>query len=280
MLIHPVSAPLWFVGLGALLFSREIARVRALGLSFVLVWMIIVASKGNNYHLAPAYPPLLAAGVVAVTRFADKRGWAWIKPAYASALALSTIMLAPLFIPVLSADSFTRYATAIGYTEPRNERHRAARIPAYFGDMFGWEEMVAKVAQVYQRLTPQERAHCTILTCHYGEAGAIDFLGRKYGLPKAVCGHNNYYLWGPPSADRNVVITVGESLEDVGKTCGEVEEADVFRHEYNIPFEFMRQTAGPMICPKCGKLSDLPILVGRHFKKSWQKIWPSCKKYI
>ena len=29
------------------------------------------------------------------------------------------------------------------------------------------------------------------------QAGAIDFFGAKYGLPAALSGHQNYYLWGP-----------------------------------------------------------------------------------
>ena len=111
-------------------------------------------------------------------------------------------------------------------------------------------------------------------------AAAIDLLGPKYGLPGAVSGHNNYYLWGPPSAERSVVITVGESTEDVGTLCGEVEEAAVFRHGYNMAFEVMRQSAGTIVCPTCGILSDLPILVGRHFKHSWQMTWPCRKKYL
>jgi len=280
MLLHPVSAPIWILGLGALLFSREMARVRALGLSFVLVSVILFASKGNWYHLAPAYPPLLAAGMVALTRVADEQRWRWITPAYTSILALSSIALAPLFAPVLSPVGFMRYANAIGYAEPRAAWHPTARQPGYFGDMFGWEEMVATVARVYRRLTPEERAHCMIFACNYGEAGAIDLLGQEYGLPKAVSGHNNYYLWGPPTADRTIVITVGESLENVRESCGEVEEAAVFRHEYNMPYGFMWQAAGSLICPQCGKLTDLPILVGRHFKKPWSVLWPNCKRYI
>lgn len=280
MFLHPVSAPLWIAGLCALLFSRDMARVRVLGLSFILVWVTVVASKGNSYHLAPAYPPLLATGAVALTRFAANARWEWVQPAYASVLAISSLALAPLFIPMLSPELFCRYASTIGFVGSRAEPPGAAGPPRYFGDMFGWEEMVATVARVYQTLTPEERARCTIFACNYGEAGAINLLGRKYGLPRAVSGHNNYYLWGPPSSDRNVVITVGESIESLRASCRDVEVAAVFRHEYNMPYEFMRQAAGSMICSQCGKLGDLPILVGRRFRMRWQEIWPSRKKYI
>ena len=30
-----------------------------------------------------------------------------------------------------------------------------------------------------------------------GEAAAIDFFGPRYGLPKAISGHQTYFLWDP-----------------------------------------------------------------------------------
>src|SRR2546426_4446870 len=86
--------------------------------------------------------------------------------------------------------------------------------PQVFADQFGWEEMVAKVAQAYRSLAPEERAKCVLYAHNYGEAAAIDFYGPKFGLPRAASGHNNYFLWGPPDSTGGrggVVITIGES---------------------------------------------------------------------
>ena len=41
-----------------------------------------------------------------------------------------------------------------------------------------------------------------ILTCNYGEAGAIHLYGPAYDLPAAYTGHNNFYCWGRPPAGR------------------------------------------------------------------------------
>jgi 4-amino-4-deoxy-L-arabinose transferase-like glycosyltransferase len=32
---------------------------------------------------------------------------------------------------------------------------------------------------------------------NYGEAGAVDSFGRRYGLPQSISGHDGYYVWGP-----------------------------------------------------------------------------------
>ena len=263
MLLQPVSAPLWVLGLGALLFAPWARRFRAIGWGSVIVFVLIVASRGKNYYLAPAYPPLVAAGAVALTRLVTRPRWAWVGPVYASLIAITTIVILPLCVPILPPETYVRYAHALRYEEPRSERHRAARLPQGFADMFGWEEMVATVARVYQTLTPEERARCTIFASNYGEAGAIDLFGPKLGLPRAVSGHNSYWLWGPPDSSKTIVITIGESVEDVGESCARVEQAAVFRHPWNMPYE-----------------SDLPILIGRDFKMPWREIWPRCKEYI
>src|ERR1700742_1291416 len=43
---------------------------------------------------------------------------------------------------------------------------------------------------------PDRQRHAGILAGNYGEAGAIDFFGGQYGLPKSISAHQNYYYWG------------------------------------------------------------------------------------
>jgi hypothetical protein len=61
---------------------------------------------------------------------------------------------------------------ALGIRVPQEERNRPAALPQPFADRFGWRNLVATVARVYQRLPPAERAHAAIFAGNYGEAGA------------------------------------------------------------------------------------------------------------
>jgi len=62
-------------------------------------------------------------------------------------------------------------------------------------------------------LPPAQRAHAVIYTANYGEAGAINELGRADGLPTAVSGHNTDWWWGPgnPRATTVVVVAPGDA---------------------------------------------------------------------
>ena len=45
---------------------------------------------------------------------------------------------------------------------------------------------------------------------NFGEAGAIDLFGPKYGLPPAICGHQNYWFWGTRGYTGESIILIGE----------------------------------------------------------------------
>ena len=62
------------------------------------------------------------------------------------------------------------------------------------------------------------------MTRNYGEAGAINFLGRRCRRTAAISGHNNYWLWGPGPANRDVLLILGGRREDHDE-CGSLVQA-------------------------------------------------------
>jgi hypothetical protein len=89
-------------------------------------------------------------------------------------------------------------------------QHQRAALPQWYADQFGWNEIVAETAQAWNQLSPTERPDCAIFAQDYGQAGAIDFLGRRYGLPAALSGHQTYFLWGPRGYSGNCMIVLDD----------------------------------------------------------------------
>jgi len=56
-----------------------------------------------------------------------------------------------------------------------------------------WDELADVVHSVYRSLPPEDQKRCAILGQNYRQAGAIDYYGRKLGLPRALAGHNSYW---------------------------------------------------------------------------------------
>ncbi|MEW5902185.1 MAG: hypothetical protein AB1715_12040 [Acidobacteriota bacterium] len=173
----------------------------------------------------------------------------WLKPVVAVVLLLTSVVALPFAVPVLPVEAFIRYSHFLGVKPVAEEKHELGELDQPYADMFGWEELAETVAQVYKRLSPEEKAHCIILARNYGQAGAIDFLGKKYGLPRALCGHNNYWYWGPGEEDMKVAIIIGqvasveENLADL-RSPGRFEEAELVattKCRYCMPYENNRQ---------------------------------------
>ena len=264
MAMHPLTLPIWVAGLWWLLRSEEGRPWRALAWTFLTPLAILLASGTSRaYYLGPAYPIVLAAGAVAIARWTQDGAAMRLRPAIAPLLVLGGALTAPMVLPLLPADRFIAYSAAIGITPRAEERVAAGPLPQYFADMFGWREMVDEVATVYDALPPGDRAKAVIYTDNYGRAAAVDFFGRARGLPRAVSGHNSYFLWGPRGGTGEVMILIGGDLEDHVGDFESVQPVAVVRCRYCMPYE-----------------DNVTIFVGRGMKIPLPELWPSVKSYI
>src|ERR671921_1348745 len=263
--MQPPTLPLWLAGLGFYLFAREGRPYRALGWVYVVLFVLFAALNTRFYFLAPAYPALFAAGGVAIERFFAGRGrWRWALPAYAAVLAMSGAVVAPITVlPVLPVGTLAKVTGAFGGDAGvQVETRQVAQLPQVFADRFGWEGMTETVARVYERLPPEERSEACVLTGNYGEAAAIDFFGPKYGLPKAISGHNSYYVWGPRGCSGETVLSVGVSRKQLEGQFGRIERAGTVSCRYCMPDE-----------------NNLPVYVSRNPKQPFEEAWPRFKHY-
>jgi hypothetical protein len=96
--------------------------------------------------------------------------------------------------------------------------------------------MVATVARVYDAVPADVRPRTAIFARNYSQAGAVDLLGPRYGLPKAISGHQNYYLWGPRDYTGESVIVLGDQREDLEKLFQSVRKVARVEHPYSMPY--------------------------------------------
>ncbi|MBA2534239.1 MAG: glycosyltransferase family 39 protein, partial [Rubrobacter sp.] len=237
--MQPPTLLLWIAGLYYYLFARDGRPVRVLGWIYVILFALFLVQNARFYFLAPAYPMLFAAGAPVTERFLTQRNRSWIMPAYAVVLAVSGIVVAPLtVVPALPVDTLARITGAAGGDAGiQIETRKVAKLPQNFADRFGWKNMTATVAGVYDGLPEDKRDKACILTGNYGEAGAIDFFGPKRGLPGAISGHNSYYVWGPGDCTGEVVVSIGVPREVLKEEFGKIQQRATVKCEYCMPDE-------------------------------------------
>ncbi len=237
LLVNPLAAPFWLAGLYFFLFDREGRRYAVLGYAYLVVLFEMILLHGKIYYLAPAYIMLLAGGALWWEREIFSRATAWLKPLVLAPIVLSGIIAAPLAMPILPVAAAAKYCAFFGVQDVKVENVPLNSLPQLFGDMFGWQQQVQAEARAVRSLPPGEQQHVVLLAYNYGEAGAIDYFGKHYGLPKAISGHNQYGAWGPRGASGDAVVAIGFTKERLGRAFGEVHAFETISPEYALPEE-------------------------------------------
>src|ERR1019366_1295794 len=243
-------------------FSKRGRMYRVLGWAYVIFLAEMFVLHAKMYYLAPVYPIMFAAGAVWVERATERTLLVWVKPALALAIVAISGVYAPTILPLLSVPNFLAYEHKLGIEQQKFEHEKEGVLPQLYADMFGWPEMAQTVAGYVHTLSPEEQKKTAIFANDYGEAGAIDFFGPRYGLPKAISGHQNYWFWGPRQYTGESMIVLGEGNERNMQTkCASYSVIGSAKYPLSRPDEW------------------LPIYHCRGLKASLQEIWPHVKHW-
>ncbi len=261
LMMNPLTAPIWLAGLWFLLFSREGARLRWFGLTYVLLSLLYLVLRAKVYYLAPIYPVLFAAGGVVLERYLAPRRI--VAGGYAALIGLSGLAIAPEAFPLLPLPQFVAYQHVFDLRGIKMEKHPSGRLPQQFADMLGWPQLTQTIVAAYDALPPGERAGAAILTGNYGQAAALDFFGPKYGLPPALSGHNNYFLYGTHGFSGDVVLALGVDPALLRTEWRSVERAGLLHDENLLPDQ-----------------NDLPVYKCTGRIEPFAAWWPATRRYI
>lgn len=248
---HPLAAVVWTAGLG-FAFTSGGRAARPFAVLFLTLFVFYFAAGGRPYYLASAYPPVLAAGAIALEGLFASRVTAW--RTLVMALGTTGAAFALLTLPVLpltKVDSVI--GSVLGWAVP------PMALTHDLHGMFGWDEHAATIDRVYQTLPEQERRQATVLAGTYSQASAVNRF-RQRTTPHAVSGNMTYYLWGPDRERGDVLIAYGLSHE-------------LLEHHYRKCTESARIQAS-LARPKD---TDLPVYVCREPLGGMATLWPNLR---
>jgi 4-amino-4-deoxy-L-arabinose transferase-like glycosyltransferase len=249
-----VTVPLWLAGLYWCFFRPEGERYRALGWMYIIPLMLLLVMKGRGYYLAPAYPMLIAAGVVLLETWRSSlstrraRGVQW---ATVAAIAVSGIISGALALPIAPVNSAV-WKLAAGLHDD-------------FKEQIGWPDLVETVAAIYAAQPAADKPHVGILTGNYGEAGAIDIIGPTYGLPKAISGVNTYWLRGYGDPPPQTLIVLGYTRHQLDPLFDACSLAGHVTNRAGVENEESRDHPDIFVC--------------RGPRKPWPELWKGLRHF-
>jgi 4-amino-4-deoxy-L-arabinose transferase-like glycosyltransferase len=266
---NPLAAPVWLLGFAVLLLGERARPLRFLGLAFLILLGLHVASQTSRPdRIAAAFPLLFAAGSVQIEgllrKAAERHAWAagFARASILAAVAAGAAALAPIVLPLVPPARLAQYVAGLGLTA-QAERGKSSPIPQLLADRTGWESFVDDVARVYWNLPEADRERAVFYAPSYGQAGALELLGPARGLPGRVIGsQNTYWHWSVGRTDSEVLVAVDADPDDLRELFAEVWEAGRSRCTYCMSWR-----------------DDNPIYVGRRSTQPVSSIWARTRHY-
>jgi 4-amino-4-deoxy-L-arabinose transferase-like glycosyltransferase len=188
------TAPVWIAGF-RLLHRDERTRWLAWGVALVAAAYLVLG--GKSYYALPVFVLPIAAGSIWLDRWLSSGRRLAIAVAV---VALVTVPLLPIGVPVLPTRTMADW--------------KIWKARADYKDEIGWQAVVDDVARA-ARMRPA----AAVIASNYGEAGALDVLGKRRALPPTVSGHMSYRYWRPKRLASRSVVVVGYDESFLRSLC-------------------------------------------------------------
>lgn len=236
---NPFFLPFLALGLYRLFANPAARQFRVLAWMAVFSVGLFALAQGRGYYTAPVYPMLLVSGVVQMQAWLGARGHAVRRVGWTIAILLPIMAsgLAALLLPLAPVHS--RYWDFV-----------IAKSPASydFREQFGWPELARENARIWQTLTSAEREHAVIYASNYGEAGALELYGPRYGLPQVVSATNTFWFRGAGDPAAQAIIVNGSERKDWEPFCDSLELAGHTSNDAHVANEETQDHPDIFVC--------------------------------
>jgi hypothetical protein len=251
---NPVTIPFWIAGLGFYFLMRAGRRYRLLGWMYLVPFALFVVLRGRTYYLAPAYPMLIAAGVVVW-----EHGLSSFRPRTAH-------LVRALTWGVLAAGGVAVAAVGLPVAPINSDLWKlSTKVHDNFAEEIGWQELTETIAGVYVALPAEQKPGARVLAGNYGEAGAINLYGAAYGLPHVISGVNSYRLRGYGNPPPQTVIALGFARHDLEQLFTSCSLAGRVSNRYGVENEETRDHPEIFVC--------------RAPLQSWPALWERLPRF-
>ena len=217
LLIALSSFVVWLGGLWYILMKKEGRKYMAIGFIYMGIIGILLYFNGKGYYAAAIYPTLMAFGGIWLAQLVQNKSWAWLRFVLPASIIIITIITLPLILPVMSPEKMEQYYQSIHADKTavlKWEDHEYHPLPQDFSDMLGWKEMAEKAGKVYQSLPDSVKQQTMVYGDNYGEAGALSFYRKRFGLPEIYSDNASYVFWLPDHFPQQYFLFVTHYLPD------------------------------------------------------------------
>jgi len=245
-------------GIIFLLIGKRAPKFRFLGFLVLFVILSLLILRGKSYYTQGVWPFLIAAGAASFDLRLKTKFLKYLIPIM---IVLLTVPLIPIAIPVYKSEGLVKYFSTIekkyglviGRTFEDNSVHS---LPQDYADMLGWEQLTRIADSAWGMIDDKKAAF--IYCENYGQAGAITVIGKKYGLPEAVCFSESFRYWYPKQFEPDITSIVYINDKEPGA---------------DVKFLFRKVTKIGSITNRDAREYGTSVYLGQEPIDSFNKFW-------
>ena len=214
--------PFTFIILPGIIFfliNKQLKDFRFLLSISAAVLMLFLIFRGKSFYASGLYPFFIVIGSLFIDKVFVNR---YIFSTVLILLIIMSVLLLPLNLPVCKPQQmiayFDGFAKITGVDLLRkDEDGNYRKLPQINADMLGWNEITEKTNKAWSMV--EDKNKCFIFCANYGQAGAINIIGKKYGLPEPISFSETFRLWLPRKFETDIeeiIYVVGADAMNSG----------------------------------------------------------------
>jgi hypothetical protein len=207
--INPITTLLLIIPAFIYAFKRE-TNSAPLIISIFLSAAFLSLSNGKSYYFYPIILTILPFGALFWEQivFYKKK---WLMYPIAFLLSMGMILI-PFGMPVYTFSDYLKYVYEFEKKDIEGGKYGVKYDEYYTKEK--WTETMQLLKIVYGSLPDNEKENTMIWGKHYGQAGAVNLIGKDYNLPKAFSYHGSFYTWTPTGEMPNTIISLSYRVGD------------------------------------------------------------------
>ena len=193
---------LWIAGFWFAAIIKNGRPFRFTAWAYIILILLLIALHGKNYYSIGAYPVLFALGAFHLEQFTSQKR-RYLRYVFVAIIFLIGVPFVPALLPTASPEKLENYYRTVGFSKTNLTKWEDLKhhpLPQDFSDMLGWEEMAKKMSDAYEKLDSVEKKQTVLFCDNYGQAGAVNFYGKKYHLPEAYSDNASFLYWLPDTS--------------------------------------------------------------------------------
>lgn len=223
--VQPAWFPLVVGGVLALALTPRLRPGRALGWAAGVIIAVSMAFGVATERLVYLWPLACAAGACWFETLTWRGPRRWLRPVLVVAILGNGLLSAPFVLPLLPVDTLASYEKQFGSWVPRPDRG-AHGLPQALVDRLGWVEQVDAIERTFLLVDVEKRSQATVWVASYATAAAVDVLGERFGLPRAMCAERGFRSWGPSQPSGEWLVAAGIPPAMLRPRCQSLREVE------------------------------------------------------